>query len=86
MSRMKNGVGVQDEVQLNNLTARLNRLRKEPRLIVPTGGPAYCAWIWISSAVALVLVCANMFAEGMPVLRKDFSQSAVDGPRMLPSM
>ena len=28
----------------------------------------------------------SMFAEGMPVRWKDFSQSAVDGPRMLPSM
>src|SRR5437870_833719 len=29
---------------------------------------------------------ASMFAEGTPVLAKDFSQSWVDGPRMLPSI
>ena len=29
---------------------------------------------------------ASMLAEGIPVRTNDFSQSAVDGPRMLPSM
>jgi len=28
----------------------------------------------------------SMFADGIPVRRKDFSQSELEGPRMLPSL
>lgn len=41
--------------------------------------------IW-TNGNALIPLFLSMFADGMPVLMKDFSQSAVDGPRMLPSM
>ncbi len=33
-----------------------------------------------------MLALRSMLAEGMPVRWKDFSQSVVEGPRMLPSM
>lgn len=40
----------------------------------------------ICTRLAVTRFFASMFADGTPVLAKDFSQSCDDGPRMLPSM
>src|ERR1700735_347177 len=50
--------------------------------------PTMAGTIWICTkrgGYALSFF-ANKFTEGIPVRAKDFSQSAVEGPRMFPSM
>lgn len=42
--------------------------------------------IWMRGPADAMLALRSMLAEGMPVRWKDFSQSVVEGPRMLPSM
>ena len=44
------------------------------------------ACIWTNGPDDFARSFLNMLAEGIPVRWNDFSQSAVDGPRMLPSM
>ena len=41
---------------------------------------------WICMRPGAEGILASMLADGMPVRAKDFSQSAVEGPRMFPSM
>src|SRR5580693_100746 len=54
--------------------------------------PVIAGTIWICTRRAAdffsfcASCCACRFTEGMPVRAKDFSQSAVEGPRMFPSM
>jgi hypothetical protein len=43
-------------------------------------------WIWIRGPLEAIAALRSMLAEGIPVRWKDFSQSEVEGPRMLPSM
>src|ERR1700689_5110290 len=43
-------------------------------------------WICTRRGAGAVPFFARRFAEGMPVRAKDFSQSAVEGPRIFPSM
>ena len=47
---------------------------------------AIIGMICTSGPPAAIPALRSMFAEGMPVRWKDFSQSEVEGPRMLPSM
>src|ERR1700674_2519836 len=54
--------------------------------------PVIAGTIWICTrrgadfASFCASFCASRFTDGMPVRAKDFSQSAVEGPRMFPSM
>src|ERR1039458_4951444 len=50
--------------------------------------PVIAGTIWICTrrGAEAVSFFANRLTEGMPVRAKDFSQSAVDGPRIFPSI
>src|ERR1700691_1124535 len=43
-------------------------------------------WICTKRGGAVLSFLASKLTEGIPVRAKDFSQSAVEGPRMFPSM
>ena len=55
---------------------------------VPEGRGAYIdiGRICTNGPCEAIAAFRNMFADGMPVRWNDFSQSEVDGPRMLPSI
>ncbi len=69
---------------------------KRGRVLCLRKGPGVWAWRvvthWASSRICTrpapkaACALAIMFAEGTPVRTNDFSQSAVEGPRILPSM
>lgn len=50
--------------------------------------PVIAGTSWICTRCGIEGFCflANRLAEGIPVRAKDFSQSAVEGPRIFPSM
>src|SRR6202167_1781842 len=55
-----------------------------PESLVPAIGGT--SWICTSRGGEAFSFLASRFFEGMPVRAKDFSQSAVEGPRIFPSM
>ena len=59
-------------------------LAVSPGAIGTLGTAGAIPWIWINPGVEDFF--DSKFTDGMPVLAKDFWQSSVEGPRMLPSM